>query len=161
MQKKQWCWRSIHTCCCVIYGRALRYNVPMRSKILFSLLVGIITALMSFYWSRLYWLDLNPPLCSARHLLAGLEPYAGCATDYGGLPAAQYPMTAILAFVPVAWLPGAIPTALVWGAINALLTFGIPSTLYPEPRPIIGQTSVLIRIDLEIHCPYNASTSLV
>ena len=86
---------------------------------------------MSHYWSQSYWLDLNPPLCSARNLLAGMEPYNGCATNYGGVPAAQYPMTTILAFLPIAWLPGSIPTTIAWGAMNALLAFGIVQTGEP------------------------------
>jgi hypothetical protein len=133
----------------------------MRSNILFSLLTGIFTSILSFHWSQFYWLDLNPPLCSARQLLLGLEPYSGCATNYGGLPAAQYPMTTILAFLPVAWLPGSLAAALIWGGINSLLFFAIIRTgkpwrllvfasgpyamafLYHQPSPLIAAVMLL------------------
>lgn len=90
-----------------------------------AVLIALIAGALSIYWQGVYWPDLNPPICSARKLLAGLEPYAGCATDYGGRPAAQYPLTTILAFLPFAGLPGPYAAAAIWAAMHFLLAVGI------------------------------------
>lgn len=99
--------------------------------VILALLIAGLSFALSLFWSQSYWLDFNPPICSARRLLAGLEPYAGCATAYGGYPAAQYPLTTILAFVSLAWLPGTLPASLFWGLSSGLLAFGVLRTGRP------------------------------
>lgn len=97
-----------------------------------SLLASGFTALLSLWWQQSYWVDLNPPLCSSRRLLAGENPYEACYTLYNDRPAAAYPMTALIAFLPFAALPGNyLPPALIWGLMNGLLVYGLLSTGKP------------------------------
>lgn len=91
----------------------------------FPLLIAIIAASLSLWWQRVYWVDLNPPLCSARRLLSGEDPYSGCQTWYIDTPAAAYPLTTIIAFIPFSLLPGKVGAAVLWGAISGLLVYGL------------------------------------
>jgi len=91
-----------------------------------SLLAAAATGLLSFWWQQSYWVDLNPPLCSSRLLLQGEKPYSACYTMYGDAPAAPYPLTTLIAFIPFTFLPGLyLGPALIWGSINGLLVFGL------------------------------------
>lgn len=91
-----------------------------------SLVFAALAALLSYWWQQTYWVDLNPPLCSSRLLLAGRNPYESCYTSYADLPAAAYPMTTLVAFLPFAILPGSyLAPALIWGVFNGLLMFGL------------------------------------
>lgn len=137
-------------------------QAKMTRFIFLTIAIGLISCGLSRYWTRSYWPDLNPPLCSARRLVSGLEPYVNCATVYyDGNPAAQYPMTTILALVPLAALPGSWPVSVAWGLVNGLLAFGILRTgqpwrflifasgpyalafVYHQPSPLIAAVMLL------------------
>ncbi len=94
-------------------------------NLLTALLVAVIAFVISYFCGRAYWLDLNSSICSARHLLQGLDPYSGCAWTYHGLPAAEYPLTTALMFVPFALLPGVYASAAIWAVFHFLLAYGI------------------------------------
>jgi hypothetical protein len=98
----------------------------------FPLLIAIIAASLSLWWQRVYWVDLNPPLCSARRLLSGEDPYSGCQTWYIDSPAAAYPLTTIITFIPFSLLPGKVGAAVLWGVISGLLAYGLSSNGKPH-----------------------------
>jgi hypothetical protein len=110
----------------------MRLTKSVVIKLLFSVLVTGLTASLSYWWQQSYWVDFNPPLCSSRLLLAGEKPYEACYTIYDDQPAAAYPMTALVALLPFAILLGDfLAPALIWGAINGLLVYGLLSTGKP------------------------------
>jgi len=91
-----------------------------------ALAATVITALLSAWWQRSYWVDLYPPLCSSGLLVSGENPYSTCYTDYHGRPGAPYPLTTLIAFLPFSLLPGPyLGAAVIWGLFNGLLVYGL------------------------------------
>jgi hypothetical protein len=133
--KRRWLLPSIQSCTASVNeGEAVKWPavLPFRvsKTVLLHLLIAAaaacLTLFFSCWWQRTYWVDLNPPLCSSRLLLAGKNPYSSCYTNYNGLPGASYPMTTILAFLPFAILPvPRLGAAAIWGGINGLLVYGL------------------------------------
>jgi hypothetical protein len=104
----------------------MRFPRSVFINLFISTLVVGLTAALSYWWQQSYWVDLNPPLCSSRLLLAGDNPYEACYTLYADQPAAAYPMTTLVAFLPFTLLPGNyLAPAFIWGSFNGLLVFGL------------------------------------
>lgn len=102
---------------------------PVVVRLMISVLATVLAASLSYWWQQSYWVDFNPPLCSSRLWLAGENPYGACYTIYDERPAAAYPMTTLVAFLPFAILPGDyLPPALIWGIMNGLLVYGLLAT---------------------------------
>lgn len=64
--------------------------------------------------------DMSIPLCGARALLTGVEPYSVCQPPKG-LP--QNPVTTMLVLLPLAWLPAWLVPALLLGAASGGLAW--------------------------------------
>jgi len=91
-----------------------------------ALPAAIAAGLLSYGWqTATHTSELYPRLCAARAFAAGENPYTACHVYYGGSLAAEYPMTTILAFVPLSALPEPVAAAVFWSASNGLLVFGI------------------------------------
>ena len=65
------------------------------------------------------------PLQAARDIIAGHDPYAQPLVDEAGQLWPTNPVTTAMPFLPVAWAPDAVVTAVVFGAISALLALGL------------------------------------
>jgi hypothetical protein len=92
-----------------------------------SLLIGLASFGLSIGWQKLSGTsDLYQRICAARELAAGNDPYKSCDFwDYRGQPAAEYPLTTLLALVPLSSLAYIQGAALFWAISNTLLAFGL------------------------------------
>lgn len=99
-------------------ARTARLRLPLAAAI--GAAVGLICAWYQASFGRGGG-DMGWPLCAARHLLGGLDPYA-CSAG-AGMPANMLPTALLLA--PLAALPPAWAAGLVVGASTALLAWGL------------------------------------
>lgn len=134
------------------------------NKIIPLIFVSLLFAGVSFFaslqWGRSYFLDMTPPLCAARRLLAGLNPYEGCTFYVTGI-LAQYPMTMILANLPFTDLPSGFDTAAVWGVINGLLAFGVLRTGKPDRLLLFASAPYAIAFVYHQYSPLFAAVMLM
>ena len=104
--------------------------MPMRRRIYIAILAVLASLVLSVL--KLLVLpgpvnDFQVPICGARALLHGLDPYSGICTIGAEQDAyATYPMTAILAVMPFTVFGNQTSNAIfVWAAINGLLAFAL------------------------------------
>lgn len=72
--------------------------------------------------------DMTWPLCAAREWVEGRSPYGAVCFAYraeDGAIEATYPLTTVLAFVPLIWASPAVATALVLALSSALMAWGL------------------------------------
>jgi hypothetical protein len=97
-----------------------------RLRLLLSALVGLVVAL-SRLWFAIETSDFAWPLCAARALVAGQDPYGiGCLTFRpDGTVWSTNPLTTVIAMMP--FLPFSVPlaTALIFGLSSTLLAWGL------------------------------------
>ena len=98
----------------------------LSKHILIALAIGMIAGIMVYPWqSRAYTSELYPRFCAARALLSGADPYKTCEVYYRGELAAEYPLTTILAFVPLSFFRNRVAASIFWAISNSLLAFAI------------------------------------
>jgi hypothetical protein len=101
-------------------------NSSATKRVLLSFLAALVAGAMSYVWLSATGIsDVYPRLCIARLLVSGAEPYSSCMTLSRGLPAADYPMTTILALVPLSFLNDRLGASMFWATSNGLLMYGI------------------------------------
>jgi hypothetical protein len=101
-------------------------NFSAKKRILLSVLAALISGAMSYIWLSATGIsDIYPRLCIARSLVSGAKPYSSCMSLSRGLLAADYPMTTILALVPLSFLNDRLGAAMFWAISNGLLMYGI------------------------------------
>ncbi len=93
--------------------------------ILLALLVGLLIGSICWWYQHTFERaagDYTWPLCAARSLLAGTEPYQTCDIINGKpMTGPTNPMTTILALLPFVWLPDTIVAGTIIGGSSALL----------------------------------------
>lgn len=98
---------------------------PFKS-ILVVFIVAVACYILCYLWlDRTGTTDLYHRVCAARGLLDGKDPFTACPYEYRDQVSAEYPLTTILFFTPVARLPYYHAIALFWAFSNALLAYGI------------------------------------
>jgi hypothetical protein len=101
----------------------------MSKKLTFglSILVFCVTAFIAACWLyRAQFSDLYIPLCSARALVQGKDPYNSCI-EYSstGVPLATYPLPMFMFLIPFSFLPRDVAVCVIWGLSNSFLFYGI------------------------------------
>lgn len=93
-----------------------------RHRLFIAATLGTAIGFVSFYLQFALRIpgDFLLPLCGAKNLISGLDPYA--CPPYGNAP---YPLTTILALIPLSWLPVEIASALIVGISTGLLAYAL------------------------------------
>ncbi len=93
-----------------------------RHRLFLAVTLGIAIGLVNFYIQSNFRLpnDFSIPLCGARHLAAGLNPYT-CPTE--GQP--SNPLTTVIALLPLAWLPDKVASAVIMAVSTGLLAYAL------------------------------------
>jgi hypothetical protein len=101
-------------------------------KILFSVLAFVLMVLLQVIYRHFISSgdDFYFPICGARTLLSGGDPYASCHVIFDH-EYPQNPMTTILAALPFAWLGDTAGGIALFSVTVALLVFGILSNGQP------------------------------
>ena len=104
--------------------------MSLQKRILAACAIGAAAAILCYTYQLGHGAsagDLWIPLCMARALLGGAEPYAACRSVHsdGVTPATANPLTTGLAMLPFAPLPDPVVAAVVFGLSSGLLAFGL------------------------------------
>jgi hypothetical protein len=93
-----------------------------RHRIFIAILLGIVVAVANSYLQFKFHVpsDFSIPLCGAKHLVVGLNPYS-CSTN--NMP--SNPITTIVVLVPLSWLPVEIASAVIMGVSTGLLAYAV------------------------------------
>jgi hypothetical protein len=96
----------------------------MLRRVLVALIIGQVAAWLGFQVQQGAG-DLSWPLCGARAIFAGRDPYTCPRTTPDGHVWPTNPLTTALTVAPLALFPDAVAGALFIGLSAALLTFGL------------------------------------
>jgi hypothetical protein len=94
--------------------------------ILIALAIALAAGFLAYQWTEAtHNSDIHRRLCVARELLAGGEPYAACNQEYRGHPIAEYPLTTIIALIPLSFLSDNLGASVFWAISNFVLAWAI------------------------------------
>lgn len=102
-------------------SRRARLGVALLTGLAMGAVSALVSALSAPSWAS----DFDPVHAGARALLAGRDPYALSAAERRNPFGLFYPVPALLAALPVAWLPLAAARAAFAGLTSALYAFAV------------------------------------
>ncbi len=93
-----------------------------RHRLFIAFALGIAIGFVNFYLQFNFHIpsDFSIPLCGANRLIADLNPYS-CPTN----GVASYPLTTIIALIPISGLPVEIASAIIMGISTGLLAYAL------------------------------------
>jgi hypothetical protein len=100
-----------------------------RDRLVAAVLVGLLAGIFSWFMAQRPGAtpDFDYPYTAAKLFLEGQNPYAVMTGQPGASPPYDepffYPFTAVLAVMPLAWIPMAVACGVFFGLSTALLSF--------------------------------------
>ena len=103
----------------------MRYDRRMK-RLTIAILIGCCAAILCIVLpvNAVPTADLGWPICGARALAAGSDPY-DCPRFAIGLFWPTNPLTTVLAVLPFVWLPDWLVAAVLFGVFSGLLAYGL------------------------------------
>jgi hypothetical protein len=98
------------------------------TRIIVCTIIGLISGYLCFMYQANYERlngDLQFPLCGARALIAGLDPYDCPLVLSNGTPAQANPATTMLAMMPFVFVPDTIAAGICFGLFSMIMGWAL------------------------------------